>query len=105
VNSYRIVATKRFLRRLKELDRKIRERVLRAIEEIAEKPYIGSTLVFNGKRLYKYRVGNYRVVYEVFFSTLFFRMVVGLPLILPLLGFVLIYASFLEKGREAFTYG
>lgn len=65
MDSYRIVATKRFLRRLKELDRKIRERVLRAIEEIAEKPYVGSALVFNGKRLYKYRVGNYRVVYEV----------------------------------------
>lgn len=32
---------------------------------ISERPYVGSTLVFDERRLYKFRVGDYRLVYEV----------------------------------------
>ena len=60
MGSYRIVTTRRFLRRLKKLDRVVRERVLDAVQEISERPYVGSTLVFDERRLYKFRVGDYR---------------------------------------------
>jgi len=59
------VATRRFLKHLKGLEEKTRERVLRAMEEIVQKPYTGSLLVFDERRLYKRRVGNYRVIYEI----------------------------------------
>ena len=57
--------TRRFLRRLKKLDRGVRDRVLDAVQMISERPYVGSTLVFDERRLYKFRVGEYRLIYEV----------------------------------------
>ena len=65
MSSYRIVTTRRFLRRLKKLDRGVRDRVLDAVQMISERPYVGSTLVFDERRLYKFRVGDYRLIYEV----------------------------------------
>jgi len=65
VDSYRIRTTKRFLRHLKRLGREERERVLDAVREVSERPYLGSSLIFDERRLYKFRVGDYRLVYEV----------------------------------------
>ena len=59
------MTTRRFLRRLKKLDRGVRDRVLDAVQMISERPYVGSTLVFDERRLYKFRVGEYRLIYEV----------------------------------------
>ena len=63
--SYRILTTRRFLRHLKRLEGEVRERVLDAVREVSERPYLGSTLMFDERRLYKFRVGDYRLVYEV----------------------------------------
>jgi mRNA interferase RelE/StbE len=65
VGSYRILTTRRFLRHLKRLEGEVRERVLDAVREVSERPYLGSTLMFDERRLYKFRVGDYRLVYEV----------------------------------------
>ena len=65
MDSYRIRTTKRFLRHLKRLGREERERVLDAVREVSERPYLGSSLIFDERRLYKFRVGDYRLVYEV----------------------------------------
>jgi len=65
VNSYRIITTNRFLKRLKKLDPSIKERILNAVQEISERPRIGSTIIYNERNLYKYRVGDYRIIYEV----------------------------------------
>ena len=65
MGSYRIITTKRFLRHLKRLDRAIRERTLEAVREVSERPYLGSTLIFDERRLYKFRVGDYRLIYEI----------------------------------------
>ena len=65
MDSYRIRTTKRFLRHLKRLGREERERVLDAVREVSERPYLGSPLIFDERRLYKFRVGDYRLVYEV----------------------------------------
>ena len=58
MGSYRILTTKRFLRHLKRLDIRVRERILDAIREVSERPYLGSTLIFDERRLYKFRVGD-----------------------------------------------
>ena len=65
MSSYRIITTRRFLRRLKKLDAKARERILDAVQEVSERPYLGSILVYDERRLYKFRVGDYRLIYEV----------------------------------------
>lgn len=65
MDSYSIITTKRFLRRLKKLDHNIKERVLDAVQEISENPHIGSTLVHDDRKLNKFRVGDYRLIYEV----------------------------------------
>jgi mRNA interferase RelE/StbE len=65
VGSYRILTTRRFLRHLKRLEGEVRERILDAVREVSERPYFGSTLMFDERRLYKFRVGDYRLVYEV----------------------------------------
>lgn len=63
--SYRILTTRRFLRHLKRLEGEVRERILDAVREVSERPFLGSTLMFDERRLYKFRVGDYRLVYEV----------------------------------------
>jgi mRNA interferase RelE/StbE len=65
VGSYKILTTKLFLRHMKRLDSRVRERILDAIREASERPYLGSTLIFDERRLYKFRVGDYRLVYEI----------------------------------------
>ena len=65
MSSHRIITTRRFLRRLKKLDAKVKERILDAIQDISERPYLESTLVYDERRLYKFRVGDYRLIYEV----------------------------------------
>ena len=65
MGSYRILTTRRFLGHLKRLEGEVRERVLDAVREVSERPYLGSTLMFDERRLYKFRVGDYRLVYEV----------------------------------------
>lgn len=65
MGSYRILTTRRFLRHLKRLEGEVRERILDAVREVSERPYFGSTLMFDERRLYKFRVGDYRLVYEV----------------------------------------
>ena len=65
MSSYRIITTKRFLRRLKNLDSSVKERVLDAVQDISERPRTGSTMIYNEHSLYKYRVGDYRIIYKV----------------------------------------
>ena len=65
MGSIRILTTKRFLRHQKRLDSRVKERILDAIREVSERPYLGSTLIFDERRLYKFRVGDYRLVYEI----------------------------------------
>jgi mRNA interferase RelE/StbE len=50
---------------MKRLDSRVMERILDAIREASERPYLGSTLIFDERRLYKFRVGDYRLVYEI----------------------------------------
>jgi mRNA interferase RelE/StbE len=57
--------TPTFLKLLRKLDRQIKERVLTAVEDIADDPRRGSQLVFAEDVCFKWRVGDYRVIYSI----------------------------------------
>ncbi|GAB6286165.1 MAG: type II toxin-antitoxin system RelE/ParE family toxin [Methanoregula sp.] len=51
---------------LKKIDRPVAERIVREIEVgLAENPKIGEALTGQYKGLYKYRVGDWRVIYSI----------------------------------------
>ena len=54
-----------FLKLLARLDKLIRERILKAIEEIPKDPRRGSRLLFTREVCFKWRVGDYRIIYKI----------------------------------------
>ena len=54
-----------FLRLLRKFDSQIRERVLNALEEIVDNPRAGSQLVYSQQVSFKWRVGDYRIIYLI----------------------------------------
>jgi len=54
-----------FVKLLRKLDKQIRERVLRAVEDILIDPRQGSRLVYSEHVTFKWRVGDYRIVYLI----------------------------------------
>lgn len=63
--SYDSEFTPTFLKLLKKLDRQIKDRILKAIEEVLKDPRSGSQLVYTRQVLFKWRVGDYRMIYMV----------------------------------------
>ncbi len=57
--------TPTFLKLLRKLDRQIKERVMKAIEEVLDNPRKGSQLVFAEQICFKWRIGNYRMIYTL----------------------------------------
>lgn len=57
--------TPTFLKLLKKLDRPIKERVVKAIEEVLDNPRRGSQLVFADQVCLKWRIGDYRMIYTI----------------------------------------
>ena len=48
-----------------KLDKRTRDRVLTAIDDVMSNPRSGSQLVFAKEFLFKWRVGDYRIVYRI----------------------------------------
>jgi mRNA interferase RelE/StbE len=46
-------------------DRRLFKRILSKIETLSDKPFEGKPLVGNHKGEYSFRVGNYRIIYEL----------------------------------------
>ena len=63
--SYKSEFTRLFLKLLDKLDAQNRERILNAIDEVLNNPRHGSQLVFERQVLFKWRVGDYRLVYAI----------------------------------------
>lgn len=61
--SYVPTYTPTFLKLLRKLDRQVKERVLEAIEDILKDPRRGSQLVFAKQVCFKWRLGDYRMIY------------------------------------------
>lgn len=64
--AYRVEFTPRAERDFKALDRSVRGRIARRIESLAENPYPQGTRKIEGEdELYRLRVGDYRILYQV----------------------------------------
>ena len=61
---YEIILSQTAKKRLKKLDKQVQERIISALERIKIRPeaYI-SRLV--GKKMYKFRVGDYRILLDI----------------------------------------
>ncbi len=63
--SYKIYATKRFLKEFSKYDASLQERVKKKISELRENPHLGIPLTAEFKGKYKLRIGDFRVIYEI----------------------------------------
>jgi mRNA interferase RelE/StbE len=57
--------TPTFLKLLRKLDRPIKEHVMKAVEEVSNDPRKGSQLVFAKQVCFKWRIGDYRMIYTI----------------------------------------
>ena len=63
---YRVILDKRVVKDLKKIDKKEQVKILDIIEnKIAKNPYIGKRLLGELSLFYRYRVGNYRIIYSI----------------------------------------
>ena len=51
--NYKLEYTKLFIKKLKKFDSVIKDRILKAVENIMENPHGGSQLVFSEEKLHK----------------------------------------------------
>lgn len=69
--TYRIEWRSAAVRELKRLDRDVVPRVIQAVEDLAGNPFPAGVRKLRGaERMYRLRLGDYRIVYEVFHETL-----------------------------------
>lgn len=62
---YRIIFEKQAINFFKKLDKSLQERIGKKIEKLKENPKIGIPLVGNLSGLWKLRIGDYRVTYQI----------------------------------------
>jgi mRNA interferase RelE/StbE len=65
VNRYTIVIAPRAKKEIDKLQPKIKERIGNALLLLAEDPFLGKTLKADLEGLYSYRVGDYRIIYDI----------------------------------------
>ena len=76
MTAYRLEFTTAAVRQIKKLPRVARERVLGAIEELGEQPRPpGAKKLTGEKTAWRIRVGEYRVIYDVFDGALLITVV------------------------------
>ena len=64
--AYRVDYKRSVFNDIKKIDRPVAERIIHEIEsELAKNPETGETLTGRFRGLYKYRVGNWRVIYSI----------------------------------------
>lgn len=69
MQSYRLVLTARpraVVERLRLREPDLCKRVLRVLDDLTHDPYEGKPLKGEFKGLYSYRVGSYRVIYQIY---------------------------------------
>lgn len=63
--SYELVITRRFYQDLSGLDPQVQARILEALKRLKENPYLGRKVVAAATGEYRYRVGSYRIRYDI----------------------------------------
>jgi mRNA interferase RelE/StbE len=64
--NYTVVLTKKSKKQLDKLDDLVAESIFVAIELLAENPRPFGYKKLKGREAYRIRVGNYRIIYEIF---------------------------------------
>ncbi|MFC1480436.1 type II toxin-antitoxin system RelE/ParE family toxin [Candidatus Omnitrophota bacterium] len=62
---YTILIAPRAKKQIDELPPKIKEKIANAIEGLSLEPFLGKPLKAQLKGFYSYRVGNYRIIYDL----------------------------------------
>lgn len=62
---YTVIIALRAKKQIDKLPSKIKQKIAAALEELSANPFLGKALKLNLKGLYSYRVGNYRVIYNI----------------------------------------
>ena len=63
--AYKAALTKNFLREFKKLPQDVRDRILRAIDEIVTNPLLGIKLRGELEGRWRWRIGKYRIIYLI----------------------------------------
>jgi len=63
--TYKAALTRGFLRELKNLPEDVRERVLKAIDDVLVSPFLGVKLRGELEGFWGWRVGKYRIIYMI----------------------------------------
>jgi mRNA interferase RelE/StbE len=63
--NFELIFTKEFLKRLKRLERLNQIRILKELKNLEEKPFASKQLVGRLSELKSFRIGDYRVIYQV----------------------------------------
>jgi len=63
--NYTVLIAPRAKKQIDKLPHKIKEKIANAFQELSINPFFGKALKADLKGLYSYRVGNYRVIYNI----------------------------------------
>jgi len=63
--TYKAALTKNFIRELKKLHPNLKDRTLKAINEITANPFSGVKLRGELEGRYRFRIGKYRIIYTI----------------------------------------
>ena len=62
---YKSILTRNFTKEFDKLPKNVKERILEALEKIAETPYTGTKLRGKLEGLWRWRIGKYRIIYLI----------------------------------------
>ncbi len=57
--------TRAFLKKVKHLNSPLKERFLKAVNDILSNPQKGTLITYRGQKCQKYRFGDYRIIYQM----------------------------------------
>ncbi len=72
---FELIFTKEFLKGLEHLDRQNQIRILRELKILEDKPFASKQLVGRFSELKSFRVGDYRIIYQVSEQTIVIRTI------------------------------
>ncbi len=62
---YNLILSHRFDKAFSQLERTLQDRVVEGLRELGENPYAGKLLKGKLKGLWSWRVGKYRILYQI----------------------------------------
>lgn len=62
---YNLILSSKFDKEFSQLDKKLQDRVVEGLKEIKENPYEGKPLKGKLKEMLSWRVGKYRILYQI----------------------------------------